>query len=78
MEREDKNAPAMALAGTLSSQVPHVTGSSWGAEYFCPVCHESWYFDATGLRKTGTSTGPARDVINSYAHGYVDENGQVW
>ena len=78
MEREDKNAPEMDLAGTGSPILKMKSPPSWGAEYFCLKCHQSWYYDATGLREIGTSVGPARDVINSYAHGYVDENGQVW
>ena len=76
MEREDKVSEAMVLAGTVAPVIKE--RKTWGAEYFCSQCHESWYYDRAGLRKIGSSTGPARDAIASYAGGYVDENGQVW
>ena len=75
LEREDKVSEKLTIAGTGPAMVADKT---WGSEYFCPQCHDSWYYDATGLRLIGSSVGPARDVIASYAGGYVDENGQIW
>jgi len=50
-----------------------------GAEYFCPTCHRSWLWQRGSLEEVGTNyADQARDVIESYAMGYADENGQVW
>jgi hypothetical protein len=74
MERDDKTSDVSSITGRPPS---------WGAEYFCPRCYRSWYYNkAIGLQPMGRSYGNGDesicDEISEYAAGYVDENGQVW
>ena len=85
MDREDRTAEEQHTDITFRPGEPlritySVRSVFYGAEYFCPKCHSSWFWSKReGLQPIGNGTpGWTSDTIGAYAAGAYDENGQVW